>query len=132
LQLEPMRHLTHHNTYLSVLTETGLIGFVPFLGLFAAWLWTGSQLWRQVDAPLAARVHAVWTTGAICVYAVQALFHELSYTPIDNSLLFLLTGVSAGLWAKASAMPRGGRGSAQVADRRRVEAGIPAERLFRA
>ena len=30
-------------------------------------------------------------------YAVQMLFHEVSYTTLDNSLLFLLAGIAVGL-----------------------------------
>ena len=37
IELESIRKLDHHNTFLSILTETGLIGFVLFVGMLIAW-----------------------------------------------------------------------------------------------
>jgi len=43
--------------------------------------------------------------GAIGVYTSQLLFHELSYSPLDNLLIFFLAGVQAGLRPLASEAP---------------------------
>lgn len=97
LDLEAIRPYSHHSTYLSVLTETGLVGLVLFLTVLALW---AVAAWRLLTDPRAApwaHLQAVLFLGALGVYAVQAFFHELSYTPIDNSLLFLLAGVTVGL-----------------------------------
>ncbi len=37
--------------------------------------------------------------GVLPLYLVQSVFHELSYTPIDNSLLFYIAGITCGLVA---------------------------------
>ena len=37
LELESIRQLDHHNTFLSLLTETGIIGFTLFAALLIAW-----------------------------------------------------------------------------------------------
>src|SRR6185369_16054039 len=37
-ELESLRRLHHHNTLLSVLTETGLVGLAAFIGVFVVWI----------------------------------------------------------------------------------------------
>jgi len=97
VNLEATRRYVHHNMFLSVLTETGLIGFALFLAVLAGWGQMGWRLFRGRDVPDWARAHGALLLGALAVYVCQAAFHELSYTPIDNSLLFLLAGTAAGL-----------------------------------
>jgi len=97
VNLEATRHYVHHNMFLSVLTETGLIGFALFLAVLAGWGRMGWQLCHTHVTPDWVRAQGVLLLGALAVYVCQAAFHELSYTPIDNSLLFLLAGTTAGL-----------------------------------
>ena len=97
LELEAIRPYSHHCTFLSLLTETGLIGLTLFLMTLALWALVA---WRLVLDPQTlpwAQSHAVLLLGAMSIYTVQAVFHELSYTPIDNSLLFFLAGITVGL-----------------------------------
>jgi len=97
LQLEAIRDYIHHNTFLSLLTETGLVGLTLYLALLFLWGRTAWQLARRPAAPDWARAQALLFLAALTVYVVQGVFHELSYTPIDNSLIFLLAGVTVGL-----------------------------------
>ena len=39
-------------------------------------------------------------------YAVQMLFHEVSYTTLDNSLLFFLAGIAVGLQPAINEQPQ--------------------------
>ncbi len=97
LELEAIRPYSHHSTFLSVLTEMGLVGFALFLMVLGLW---ALAAWRVIAGPATpawARSHAVLFLGAMGVYVCQAFFHELSYTPIDNSLLFLLAGITVGI-----------------------------------
>jgi O-antigen ligase len=96
LQLELIRDFIHHNTYLSLLTETGIVGLGLYLAILIAWARRGWRLTRG-DNPAWVRAHGVLFLGALATYAVQMLFHEVSYTTIDNSLIFLLAGIAVGL-----------------------------------
>ncbi|HEV3415892.1 MAG TPA: O-antigen ligase family protein [Pirellulales bacterium] len=100
LELELIRDYIHHNTYLSLLTETGLIGLSLYVAILICWARRGWQLCRDSN-PRWMRAHGVLLLGAMATYAVQMLFHEVSYTTLDNSLLFLLAGIAVGLEAGA-------------------------------
>src|SRR5690606_28697965 len=92
-----LRPYVHHNTFLSILTDTGLVVLALFLAMIAYW---GVNAWRillAADTPAWAKHQAIWLLGAIGVYAPQLLFHELSYTPLDNSLVYFLAGTVSAL-----------------------------------
>ena len=100
LNLSGISDLTHHNTFLSLLTETGVIGFVLYAGLLLSW---GRDAWRlrnSITAPRWAAYFADFTLAAMTVYVCQALFHELTYAPLDNSVMFFLGGIVVGLRIK--------------------------------
>lgn len=97
LQLGMIREYAHHNTYLSLLTEVGLVGLGLFLAILALWGWNAWKLWSNQNAPAWARAQGLLLLGALPMYGLQALGHDLTYTPLDNSLLFLLAGLNAAL-----------------------------------
>ena len=97
LQLGEIRGYAHHNTYLSLLTEVGIVGLGLFLAILAAWTWQAWRLWNNAAAPAWARAQGLLLLGVLPIYCSQALGHDLTYTPLDNSLLFLLAGLVAAL-----------------------------------
>ncbi len=97
LDLQAMRTYVHHNTFLSVLTETGLVGLGLFLAILALWGRTAWRLASDRGLPDWVRAQGALTVGALGLYVCQALFHELSYLSMDNALLFFLAGIATGL-----------------------------------
>lgn len=91
LKLEKLRPYVHHNNFLSILTDTGLVGLALFLAMFGFWLRDAWRTYRS-DAPVWVKHQSALLVGGIGVYVMQCLFHELSYTPLDNTLLFFLAG----------------------------------------
>lgn len=97
LPLERIRPLVHHNTFLSVATETGVIGFAIYLALLLSWIHDAWLIRQSPSMPDWARRQAVLFLGVMGLYACQLLFHELSYSVLDNCLVFLLAGMTVGL-----------------------------------
>ena len=67
---------------------------------------------RDQGLPDWARAQGALTVGALGLYVCQALFHELSYLPMDNTVLFFLAGIthcgpvaSSALKARSEALP---------------------------
>lgn len=102
LQLEAIRPYVHHNTFLSVLTETGLVGLSLFATLLAMWVAHGWGLARNRAAPLWQRTHGVLFLSVLAAAGWQMIGHEITFTPLDNSLIFLLAGTAVGLRAAAA------------------------------
>lgn len=103
IPLERIRELVHHNHYLSLLTETGMIGLSLFLALLAVWAVDAWKIARHPGTPDWIRGIAVMLLAMIAMLLPQWLGHELSYSPIDHSLLFLLAGMTSGLRPQAFA-----------------------------
>jgi O-antigen ligase len=94
LQLEQIRPYSHHNTYLAVLTETGLVGLSLLIALQACWGWNAWQLIRSESTPPWARRHGLLMLGVLAVAFWQMMAHEITFTPIDQSLVWFLAGVT--------------------------------------
>ncbi|MCA9246496.1 MAG: O-antigen ligase family protein [Planctomycetales bacterium] len=102
LNLEATRRHVHHSTFLSLLTEVGAIGLGLFLCVNAVWAATAFKLLRNPNAPVTARRHAALLIVAMGIYFSQLAFHDLTYKPQANVLIFLLAGITVGLSAQYS------------------------------
>jgi O-antigen ligase len=97
LRLEGIRGYIHHNTLLCILVETGLVGFLLAVAIYGVWSIEAWRLWRDPAAPEWMRWHGLMFLAATAPYACQLMFRDVSYTPVENSLIFLLAGVTVGL-----------------------------------
>lgn len=100
MNMDLIRPLIHHNTYLDLLVELGLVGCALYLAIMIAWTRTAWRLTGDPRRPNWVRYHGILTLAALGSYAIQMMFHEVTFTSIDNSLIFLLAGISSGLFAQ--------------------------------
>jgi len=101
IELESIRDLDHHNTFLSLLTETGLIGFSLFLAVLIAWARASWQLAVDATRENWVRAHGLLAIAALIVYTVNGMFHDLTLSSSEQWLLSLMAGVSVGLQSTA-------------------------------
>jgi len=92
-----LRGLSHHNTLLSLLCETGILGLTLFVTLLYSWTHTAWKVWRNPKTTDWGRSQATLMLGAMGVYVAQLVFHDLTYTPMENSLMYLLAGLTVAL-----------------------------------
>ena len=97
IELESIRNLDHHNTFLSILTETGIIGFTLFVSLFVAWGRAAWQLVSSTQAESWIRAQGLFSLAVLIAYLASAVFHDLTLSPSEQWLLYLTTGVTVGL-----------------------------------
>jgi O-antigen ligase len=96
-ELESLRPLHHHNTLLSLVTETGMLGLAAFLGLLAAWARIAWSLVRDNQIPLWVRAHGVLMLAVLVAYLTSAVFHDLTLLPSQQWILFLAAGLTMNL-----------------------------------
>ncbi len=101
IELESLRNLDHHNTFLSVLVETGLVGFTLFVALLLAWARAACHGVRDSQAPPWVRCQGLFALAVLTTYGVNAMFHDLTLSPNEQWLLCLSLGVTMGLLSMA-------------------------------
>ena len=106
-ELESLRPLHHHNTLLSVLTETGLVGFAAFVGVFAVWIRTAWRL--TANSKSASWVHAqgLLMLAIITNFLCSAVFHDLTLMPSQELLLFIFAAITVNLHQRESLATEG-------------------------
>ncbi len=100
LELESLRTLDHHNTFLSVLVETGIVGLALFVSLLAAWARAAWRLIGAFDPRSWQHAHGLFALATLIAYGSSALFHDLTLSATEHWLLFLSAGVSMSLLAR--------------------------------
>jgi O-antigen ligase len=114
LQLETIRGFIHHNTFLSLLVELGIFGLISMLAFLGSLLLEARRLWQQKQAPQWMREQGLLFVLFTATFALQMLFHEVSYSPIEFGLLFFLAGLMSNAAAAASATERSTEPSKQT------------------
>lgn len=106
LNLEKARPYGQHNTFLALLTQTGLVGAGLFVGLLAAWCRQAWKLWRNTSLAPAVRQWGVFFLAVMTSYVTNGMFHDTSPIPNLNMLLLFLGAITSSLAAMATMLPR--------------------------
>jgi O-antigen ligase len=96
IELESIRQLDHHNTFLSLLTETGGIGLGLFVLLLVGWWRAAWQLVRASPAGSWMRGQGLFCLAVMIAYLASAIFHDLTLSPSEQWVLYLTAGVTIG------------------------------------
>lgn len=93
IRLESIRGYVHHNSYLSLLVDLGLIGLVLFSILAANMIRGCWLLWMHPMSGVYARSSAVLGFCVMSNHAIQMAFHEVSFSSIENTVLMMSLGI---------------------------------------
>ncbi len=93
-ELESLRELHHHNTALSLLTETGMIGLAAYGAVLGGILLASWRLAHSAESSDAVRRIGMLSVATIAAYLPSALFHDLSLVHNDQWLIFLIAGAA--------------------------------------
>jgi len=94
IRLESIRGYVHHNSYLSLLVDLGLLGGILFCLTSAAMLQNIRTLLRHRQASPLARSVGVMSLCVVVGHAIQMAFHEVSFSSIENTLLLFSLGLT--------------------------------------
>ena len=100
LQLESIRGYVHHNTLLCVLVELGLLGLLFYLATLLYWVRIGWKIWRDPRSAVWIKAHSLLMLTAFAAHLFQLIFRDVSFSPVENTLIFLLAGTAMNLRAK--------------------------------
>ena len=103
MPLDSARPYIQHNFVFSLLTETGLLGTLPFLALLISWAVTAKKLWLKDGVSFEVRRTGMIFLVTFANYVTNGMFHDVTVIPMVNLLLFFLAGVvmSAALEAES-------------------------------
>ncbi len=99
LDLESIRGFIHHNTFLSIFVELGIGGFLLYASLLYAWTRQAWRLWKDVSVPDWMRGQGLIFILLMFAFAVQMLFHDITYSPMENGLLFFMAGIMSAIYS---------------------------------
>ena len=95
LPLETARPYRQHNVFLSLLTETGLIGAGLFLLLLLLWTRDAWLTWRSPLTPPWVRPLAVLFLAMLTNYVASGMFQDISVVTMANMVLFFMAGITS-------------------------------------
>jgi O-antigen ligase len=104
-ELESLRSLHHHNTLLSLLTETGMVGLAAFIAVLVAWARSAWLLVSDTELPAWMRDQGVLMLAVLVTYLSSAVFHDLTLLPSQQWLLFMAAGWTINLRLSGTCVP---------------------------
>jgi len=94
IRLESIRGYVHHNSFLSLVVDLGLVGATLYMIAAVSLIRNCWVVWRHPTASPYARSAAVLSFCIIAVHGIQMAFHEVSFSSIENAILMMALGVS--------------------------------------
>lgn len=94
LPLETARPYTQHNVFLSLLTETGLVGMGLFIAVLTLWFVHAWRLWDDRTRPLWARKQGLILIAMIVAYVSNGMFQDTSQIIMVHTYLFFIAGLT--------------------------------------
>jgi O-antigen ligase len=88
IRVESIRGYVHHNSFLSLLVDLGIVGFSLFGLMLAGFVRESWMLWRSTGIPDWARGLGLIALCLTSVHLIQMAFHEVSFSSIENGVLF--------------------------------------------
>jgi O-antigen ligase len=93
-ELESLRPLHHHNTLLSVLVETGIVGLATFVAVLFALARNAWLLAKDTVADGWMQSQGVLMLAVLITYLSSAMFHDLTLLPSQQWVLFTCAGLT--------------------------------------
>jgi O-antigen ligase len=93
IRLESIRGYVHHNSFLSLLVDLGIIGFSLYAFVILSCIREAWRLWRAQAIPRWARGIGLSALAISGVHLAQMAFHEVSFSTIENGFLFASFGL---------------------------------------
>ena len=97
LTLEKARGYTQHNVFLSLLTETGLVGMTLFTIVLGMWAYNSLKLYGSPTRPDWVRLQGLLLLAILGAYLPNAMFQDVSQVAMVNMFLFFEAGLTMNL-----------------------------------
>ncbi|MEZ6137210.1 MAG: O-antigen ligase family protein [Pirellulaceae bacterium] len=94
IRLESIRGYVHHNSYLSLLVDLGIIGFTLYGLVLMCCTREAWRLWQATAVPKWVRGIGLCALALTGVHLIQMAFHEVSFSTIENGFLFASYGLT--------------------------------------
>jgi len=94
IRLESIRGYVHHNSFLSLLVDLGLVGATLYMIAAVALIRNCWVIWWHPTASQYARSSAVLSFCVVAVHGIQMAFHEVSFSSIENTILMMSLAMS--------------------------------------
>jgi O-antigen ligase len=101
LPVEQAKPYVQHNIFLSLLTETGLIGLLCYVAVLAAWSRMAWRLWSDSARSLVERQQGLLLAAALISYVTSGMFQDMTIIAMVHMMMFVQAGITRGLLATA-------------------------------
>jgi O-antigen ligase len=102
MPVDQAKQYIQHNIFLSLLTETGLVGLLLYAAVLVSWCSLAWRLWRDATRPLVERQQGLLLAAALISYVTSGMFQDMTIIAMVHMLMFVQAGIARGLLATAA------------------------------